>query len=382
MKCQRKKFFLQRKNAYFNCAYMSPSMKKVENAGIAGIKSKRNPAKFAVDDFFNETTALRNNFSKLINNEEPERTVIIPSVSYGIANAVNNLKFTNGKIVLAGEQFPSNVYPWVKLQEKGLRVEFVEAPNSKQRGEDWNASLLESIDSETRAVAIGHVHWSDGTRFLLEEIRNKLDQVGGLLIVDGTQSVGALPFDVQQIRPDALIVAGYKWLMGPYSIGMAYYGSAFDGGQPIEENWINRMQSEDFANLVKYQDDYRPKAIRYEVGEHSNFILVPMLNTAIKQLLKWGPENIQEYLDRLLKSSVSEIVEMGYQIEDSNWRANHLFGIRVPEKISREKLNHSLKKHRISVSNRGDAIRVAPHVYNDEIDVRKLLKALKEPIFA
>ena len=98
MKCQRKKFFLQRKNAYFNCAYMSPMMRKVEKAGMNGLKSKRNPALFTVDDFFAETAGLRNNFSKLINSVEPERSVIIPSVSYGISNVTNNIKDTNGKI--------------------------------------------------------------------------------------------------------------------------------------------------------------------------------------------------------------------------------------------------------------------------------------------
>ena len=68
-----------------------------------------------------------------------------------------------------------------------------------------------------RVVAIGHVHWSDGTLFDLKKIRERLDEVGGLLIIDGTQSVGALPFSVKEFKPDALICGGYKWLLGPYS---------------------------------------------------------------------------------------------------------------------------------------------------------------------
>ncbi|HBX65139.1 MAG TPA: aminotransferase, partial [Balneolaceae bacterium] len=92
---------------------------------------------------------------------------------------------------------------------------------------------------------------------------------------------------------DALICAGYKWLMGPYSIGLAYYGPALDDGNPVEENWINRYESENFANLVNYNDEYQPGALRYEVGEHSNFILVPMMLKAVQQLNQWGVENIQ-----------------------------------------------------------------------------------------
>ncbi|MFK7953370.1 MAG: aminotransferase class V-fold PLP-dependent enzyme [Ekhidna sp.] len=382
MKCQREKFQLQRKYAYLNCAYMSPILKKVENAGIKGIKKKRKPFQITGDDFFHETETVRSLFSQLIDNPDINRTVIVPSVSYGIANVTNNLPFTDGKIILAGEQFPSNVYPWLNLKEKGFEVAFVNAPNSSRRGDDWNQELINAIDETTRVVAIGHVHWSDGTLFQLEKIREKLDTVGGLLIIDGTQSIGALPFSVKIIRPDAVICAGYKWLMGPYSIGLAYYGKAFDNGKPIEENWINRVESDDFTGLVNYQDNYREEALRYEVGEHSNFILIPMLHEALKQLLKWQPENIQAYCDELTKNPIEEMLELGFKIDEKHARSSHLFGVRLPESLQMSSLQQSFKKNKVSVSFRGDAIRVSPNVYNDELDMRKLLKAMKEPILA
>jgi selenocysteine lyase/cysteine desulfurase len=361
---------------------MSPLLKKVENAGIKGIKKKRKPFHITGQDFFHETETLRLLFSQLIQNDEVERTVIIPSVSYGIANVVNNLPFSNGKILLAGEQFPSNVYPWLSLKEKGFEVEIVDPPRSENRGEDWNEKILNAIDESTKVVAIGHVHWSDGTLFNLEKIREKLDNVGGLLIIDGTQSIGALPFSIKKFRPDAVICAGYKWLMGPYSIGMAYYGEVFDNGKPIEENWINRLKSDDFSQLINYQPEYREKSMRYEVGEHSNFILVPMLHEALKQLLRWGPENIQSYCENLTKEPISEMRKMGYKVDKDHARASHLFGARLPDGISMKEVQQSFKKNKVSVSYRGDAIRIAPHVYNDELDMRKLLKAMKEPILA
>jgi selenocysteine lyase/cysteine desulfurase len=382
MKCQRQKFLLQRKNAYLNCAYMSPLMKKVEKAGIKGLKMKRNPVKVSVDDFFHESEQLRSAYSRLIENDDPNRVVIIPSVSYGLANVAQNLPFNDGEIILAEEQFPSNVYPWARLKEKGFAIKVVSPPQSEKRGESWNEKILDAINSKTRVIAIGHIHWSDGTLFQLKSIRKKLDKVGGLLVIDGTQSVGALPFSVKEIRPDALVCAGYKWMMGPYSIGLAYYGSAFDGGTPIEENWINREGSDDFGNLVNYQEAYREQALRYEVGEHSNFILVPMLHQAIKQLLRWSPENIQRYTHDLMADSITEMKAMGYRVEGEEWRASHLFGVRLPSDVELSKVQQSLKKHRVSVSVRGDSIRISPNIYNDEMDVRKLLKAMKEPIFA
>lgn len=382
MKCQRQKFNLQRKYAYLNCAYMSPLMKKVENAGIQGIKKKRKPFHITPNDFFEETEILRSQYSQLIDNPEPNRIVVIPSVSYGLANVVNNIPFSDGEILLCEEQFPSNVYPWLALKEKGFAVKTIGPTDSNERGKSWNEKILESISENTRVVSIGHVHWSDGTLFHLEKIRERLDEVGGLLIIDGTQSVGALPFSIKKIRPDALICGGYKWLLGPYSIGLAYYGPAFDGGSPIEENWINRRNSDNFSELINYQDDYRELSLRYEVGEHSNFIHIPMLRKAIQQLIKWTPESIQSYTGKLMRNGIIELQELGYKIEDESFRGNHLFGIRLPENVDLERLKHAFQVNRVSVSLRGDAVRVSPNVYNDEMDVRKLLKAMKEPIFA
>ena len=155
-------------------------------------------------------------------------------------------------------------------------------------------------------VAIGHIHWADGTKFDLKKIRERTKEVGAILVVDGTQSIGALPFDIAEFQPDAVVASGYKWLMGPYSTGMAYYGEYFRDGKPIENNWVNRLNSSDFANLVNYQDEYQPGAIRYEVGESANFILTPMLTEAIRQVNAWGPKNIQAYcksIAQMLKKS-------------------------------------------------------------------------------
>ncbi|MFM7859123.1 MAG: aminotransferase class V-fold PLP-dependent enzyme, partial [Flammeovirgaceae bacterium] len=279
---------------YLNCAYMSPLLKSVERAGIKGIQNKRNPFQVTPLDFFTDTDKLRDAYAKLINLNDAKRVVIIPSVSYGIATVVKNLRISAGEnIILADEQFPSNYYPWQKLcEDNRAKIKTIKAPDVIARGRMWNAQILEAIDKKTRIVALGHVHWADGTKFDLASIRKRTREVGALLIIDGTQSVGALPFDLATIQPDALICAGYKWLMGPYSIGLAYYGDYFNEGKPLEENWINRLNSENFAGLVNYQAQYQKGALRYEVGEHSNFILVPMMLEALKQVLQWNPKNI------------------------------------------------------------------------------------------
>lgn len=375
---KRAKFTLPPQVTYLNCAYMSPLMKEVEKVGIKALRRKRNPADITPKDFYSDADLLRQQFAMLVHTEAT-KVVIIPSVSYGMATVARNLTIKKDQhIIVAAEQFPSNYYPWQTLcEEAGATLKSISAPDDfVNRGKRWNERILEAINSSTRAVAIGNVHWADGTRFDLEAIRKRTREVGALLIVDGTQSVGAMPFNVQKIQPDALVCAGYKWLLGPYSLGMAYYGDYFNDGKPIEENWINRLDSENFSALVNYQSQYQPGMLRYEMGERSNFIHVPMLLKSIEQLSKWGVDRIQEYCAAISRESISKLREKDFTIEEAEWRGAHLFGLRLPKNADFEKVKASLLKHKIYVSIRGNAIRVAPNVYNTEKDMARLTKVL------
>ncbi|MCV9388366.1 aminotransferase class V-fold PLP-dependent enzyme [Reichenbachiella ulvae] len=378
MKCQKSKFLLNKKYAYLNCAYMAPLLKKAEKAGRKGIAKKRQPNLISPDDFFHDLDTIKLLYSQLINAEK-ERITMIPSVSYGMAQVVHNLDLLKDEnIVVCGDQFPSNVYPWMTAcKNADAELKIIEVPDTTEnRGKQWNEKILEAIDQKTKVIALGHTHWADGTLFDLMAIRKRCDEVDALLIIDGTQSIGALPFDVQEIKPDALVVAAYKWLLGPYSIGIAYYGEKFDQAEPIEQNWINRRDSEDFTGLVNYKDDYQPGADRFGVGEKSNFILNPILIESLKQVIRWQPAEIQTYCSELMAPAIEEIQSMGYYIEKDEDRSAHLFGILIP-KEKQAAIATALKVNKVSVSMRGSFMRVSPHVYNDERDVNKLLRAFR-----
>lgn len=378
--CQKDAFSLPEGLHYLNCAYMAPLARRVEEAGAEGLRRKRNPAAIGPEDFFDESRHVRQLFAELVHAPGSEHVAIIPSASYGIATAARNLPLRSGQnIVTAAEQFPSNVYVWRRLaQEHGLSLRAIAPPETgTARGRGWNERLLDAIDAKTAVVALGHVHWTDGTRFDLEAISRRARDAGAALVVDGTQSVGALPFDVERIQPDALICAGYKWLLGPYSIGLAYFGPRLLDGVPLEENWITRRDSEVFSRLVDYVDDYQPGAARYDVGERSNFILVPMLVAALELIAAWGVDAIQDYCHRLVQPLLDEALDLGYLVEDAAWRGAHLFGVRLPAGRSTEALRTALAARNVAVSLRGSAVRIAPHVYNDEHDVAALQNALR-----
>lgn len=379
LSCQKSRFSLPDDEHYLNCAYMSPISVAVETAGMTGVARKRVPSRIATTDFFAEADRARALFARLVNAPDPARIAIIPSASYGLAIAARNLPAAAGQtIVVTHEQFPANVYAWRRLaQDRGVEVRTVQPPaDGEGRGRGWNARLLEAIDARTAIVALGHVHWTDGTKFDLEAIGRRAREVGAALVVDGTQSVGALPFDVQAVQPDALVCATYKWLMGPYSMGFAYLGPRFDAGEPLEETWMGRAGSENFKDLVNYRDDYQPGAVRYDMGEKSNFALMPMALAALEQVLDWQPARVQEYCAALTADLFERVRALGYTVEAPEYRGAHLFGLRAPAGTDISAIGDRLRERKVLVSLRGSALRVAPHVYNDARDIAALIDAL------
>src|SRR5262249_26354871 len=121
-------------------------------------------------------------------------------------------------------------------------------------------------------------------------------RVGAALCIDATQSLGALPLDVAHMQPDFLVAAGYKWLLGPYSLGFLYVAPKGRDAEPIENNWIARANPQGFAALVTYRAEFQPGARRFDVGERSNFALVPAAHASLELLLGWGIPRIQATL--------------------------------------------------------------------------------------
>ncbi|MBT8487654.1 MAG: aminotransferase class V-fold PLP-dependent enzyme [Gemmatimonadetes bacterium] len=362
---------------------MGPLPRVAEEAGIAAIRRKSVPTRIVPPDAFWETDRLRELFARLVGVDDPTRIAIQPGVSYGVATAARNLSVGAGdNVVITHEQFPGNVYSWRRMAgDAGAELRAVGPGDGSDvgggRGRRWNERLLEAVDARTAIVAVPVVHWTDGTWFDLDALAARCRDVGAALVVDATQSVGALAFDVAKVRPDALIVAAYKWLLGPYSLSLAYYGPRFDDGDPLEETWIAREKSSDFQNLVDYQDEYVGGAIRYDVAERSNFFLAPIAAASLELLNEWGPHRIQEYCRRLTREFLDEAGELGYTVEDEAWRGAHLFGLRMPASVDLTALRDALTARNVSASLRGTALRLSPNVYNDETDMGVLLDVLK-----
>jgi len=305
---QRGLFEMPEDIVYLNCAYMSPQLRPAREAGERAVSRKSRPWEITPDDFFEEVEELRALFARLVGGDA-DGVAIVPSVSYGISVAAANVSVGEGEtIVILEDQFPSNVYAWRALAEQS-GAELVTVPRPEDF--DWTRALLEEIDADTAVVAVPNCHWTDGSLVDLARVGESAREAGAALVVDGIQSLGAHPFDVSEVRPDFLVASSYKWLLGPYGVGFMHVGEEYREGEPIEHNWINRRGSQDFSGLVDYQDAFQPGARRYDVGERSNFALLPMAAEALRQLIDWGVGNVSETIGTLTDLVEEKAEELG-----------------------------------------------------------------------
>jgi selenocysteine lyase/cysteine desulfurase len=369
---QRHLFEIPDDVTYLNCAYMAPLMRSVAEAGILGIRRKSSPWKITAEQFFDEVDRARELFARLIGGDG-DGVALIPAASYGLATAAANVPVGPGdRIVLLAEQFPSNVLVWRDLAARtGAEIFTVARPDDG----DWTAALDAGVDERTRVVAVPNCHWTDGSVLDIVQAGRLARSVDASLVVDATQSLGAVPFDVAEVRPDALVAAGYKWLLGPYSLGFAWFAPQWREGRPLEYSWMTRRESVDFAHLVDYRDEFREGARRFDVGETANFALMPMAIEALGRVLDWGIPEISLSLRALTEHLAEEASRIGLDVPPSNARAPHMIGLTLPEAAPSD-LPERLAAADVYVSVRGDSIRVSPHLYNDSADIKRLIESL------
>jgi selenocysteine lyase/cysteine desulfurase len=371
---QRALFDIPDDVAYLNAAYMGPMPKLAVAAGDAGMRRKLRPWSIAPIDFSTESEAVRALFARLVN-ATAEDIALVPAVSYGMAVAANILPLRAGQTILTlAEQFPSNIYPWIALAKK-VGAEFVNI--ARPADDDWTARVLERIDARTGIVALPHCHWTDGGLLDLVAIGAACRKVGAALCVDATQSLGAMPFDVAAIQPDFLAVGGYKWMLGPYSYGYLYVAKRWQDGAPVEESWISRKNSENFAGLVDYQSAYQPGARRFDVGERSNFALTPAAKASLDYLLGLGTARIYATLKRRNDAVAARAqAELGLASVPAHRRAGHYLGLRFGAAVP-DGLPAKLAAGNVFVSVRGKAMRVTPHVYTTDDDIERLFRVMR-----
>jgi selenocysteine lyase/cysteine desulfurase len=365
--------------AYLNCAYMSPLMNTVVAAGETAVRQKQRPWEVTLPDFFTVPDQGRELFARIIG-AGMEDIAIVPAVSYGVAVAALNIEIEQGQeILLLEDQFPSNVYSWMeKAKSTGARLitlPRIPPPDGVGAQQTWTSRILEAIGPQTAVVALPHCHWIDGSLVNLAEVGKAVRKAGAALVLDVTQSAGAMPIDVKEIQPDYLVAATYKWLLGPYSLGFLYIAPHRRNDRPLEHNWTGRKGAEDFSRLVHYQQEPAPGVRRFDMGERSQLHLMPMAVTAMQQILDWGVNRIASTLAQKTRTIAERAEQLGLVSVPEYLRAGHYLGLQFPAGVP-VNIHQQLASRQVHVSIRGDSMRVTPHLYNTDADTDRLFDAL------
>lgn len=359
---------------YLNCANLAPRLRTVRAAGLRTLDVTGAPWTLTAPDWFAGAERLRAVFARLIG-ADADGVALVPSVSYGIAVAAANVAVERGQsIVLLDREFPSNVYAWRELAaRRGARIHTVRAEGNGA----WTDALLAAIDRDTAVVAVPNCHWTDGRFVDLVQVGCAARAVGAALVVDASQSAGAYPLDVTAVQPDFLVTVGYKWQLGPYGLGYLYVAPRWrERGTPIEQSWLTRAGSDNFARLADYTDQYREGARRFDMGEFPQLMLAPMSVAALEQIEQWGIASIQQTLATLTAHAVRGVAEITGTEPPTAGLVGHMVGIRLAGGAP-DGLLAALTEARVYVSLRGDSIRVAPHLHNDIADIDRLLAVIR-----
>jgi selenocysteine lyase/cysteine desulfurase len=236
---------------------------------------------------------------------------------------------------------------------------------------------VDRVDRNTKVVAVSSCHWTNGVRIDLDAIRERCRDVGSALVVDASQSLGAVPLSVAKLDPDFLVAAGYKWLLCPYGFSLMYVAERWRDARPLEESWLAREGAEDFASLIACSETYKAGARRFDAGEKCTPTILPGAIAALRQLQAWSVDAIAAALGAMTSRIAVRLEELGFEVPADPQRSSHMIGARLPGGIGTNMVE-ALARQDIYISQRGETLRFAPHLHVNEPDLDRLLGALSE----
>jgi len=321
--------------------------------------------------FYKHADSVRQRAAQLIG-ANPDEVTFIKNTSEGLSLVANGLSWNTGdNIVTTNVEFPANVYPWMALASRGVKLNMV----LEEDGRIPLEKLLAAINSRTRLVTISSVQYASGFRTDLATLGEYCTSKGVLLCVDAIQSLGAMPIDVKAMNVDFLAADGHKWLCGPEGLGIFYVSKELQGHlRPTCVGWMSVKDSTDFS---RYRFEFHEDIKRYDSGAY-NMPGIYALGGAIDLLLEIGMERITARLLSLTGRLVAGLRDKGYRVVSSREpaEASSIVAFRSDVHDHNQIQRHLQGEHRIVIAVRSGRLRASPHVYNTEKEIDRLIEAL------
>ena len=367
----RKEFPITGKYIYLDHAGVAPVSLRVKQAVDAFLSESTEGGAFHYPRWAQQIVNVRNASARLIGAQRAE-IAFVKSTSHGLSIVSEGLDWKPGDNVLVYEkEFPSNLYPWLNLRRKGVEVKFIPAREYGMQIEDIEGL----IDGRTRLVALSSVQFTNGFRMDLGKVGELCSQKKLLFCVDAIQSLGIIPMDVKKYKIDFLSADAHKWLLGPEGIGIFYCRDTLaEKLAPPLIGWKSVKNEFGFENI-----DFQLKtdALRFEEGS-SSVMGILGLGAALDLLMEVGIEKIEERVLNLGDTIIKEAETRGHLLLTPTNRNARGGNVTFSGYFDPIRVKDGLLKKGIMVNVRGGGLRVSPHFYNTEEELRRFFEVFDD----
>jgi selenocysteine lyase/cysteine desulfurase len=374
----RDQFPVTRRWAFFDHAAVAPLSLPASQAMLEYVNDLTENGDVHASRWAERIEAVRIWAARLLN-ANPREIAFIKNTSEGIGFVAEGFPWRAGdNVILAAEEYPANVYPWMNLADR-YQVEVRTVPTRDRR--IWVEDIRALIDQRTRLISLSFVEFASG-------FRNDLDSIGQLcrernifFFVDAIQGLGVLPLDVRQTPVDALSADGHKWLLGPEGAGIFYIRHDLIGWlRPVGVGWNSVVDPTDFAHI---HFNLKPHADRWESGS-LNVAGIAALGASLELLLGIGIEAIRDRVLALTDYLCDKAAHVGLEIYSSRRVGDKsgIVSINPPRGEPAEQMHwlrqvvKQCRQQGMVVNKRAGRLRVSPHCYNTHEELDRLIEVV------
>lgn len=362
-------------NIWLNAASEGPLPIIADQALQEVIVWKSKPYLLTLSRFVETQVKLKIAIAKLLN-VQAEDVILANSASYGIHLLANGLPWSSGdEILLMQNDFPTDILPWLALKRNGIDVKQVKADNHILTPNE----VEQNITSKTKLVCLPHVHTFSGRMLDVTSIAEICRKNGIIFVLNIAQSLGTMPIDLEQIKADAVVGAGYKWLCGPYGTGICWMKKEIREQLTINlAYWSALMKEEDLLHEDILQLSDQKTSRKYDVFGTANFFNFIPLTASINFLMDLGLENVHDHHQKLADVLINGLDRSKYELISLESGLNRSSLIVFAHKLKERnaQIVAELKALGIYVALWKNRIRVSSHIYNSQQDIERLLKNL------
>jgi cysteine desulfurase / selenocysteine lyase len=365
----RDEFPVTRHWTFLNHAAVAPPSGRARQAFVEWVNDLTSNGVTREPQWLKRIEEARRAAGKLLN-ADPLDVAFIKNTSEGIGFVAEGLPWQAGdNVVTAAEEYPSNLYPWLNLANRGVEVRQVPSRGNRVEIDDLRAAM----DGRTRLVTLSFVEYASGFRNDLDAVGGLCRDRGALFFVDAIQGLGVLPLDVSRTPIDFLSADGHKWLLGPEGAGLFYVRRELvDRLHPVSVGWNSVVSGFDFS---KVDLQFRPGAGRWENGT-LNVGGIVALGASLDLLFGIGLDVVSARILELTDNLCDRASAAGIDVFSSRrgGESSGILSLALPGDV--KALAHRLRDEGIAVAHRAGRLRVSPHCYNTPEELDRLINRI------